>query len=54
MSMIKPYKTETSLALKYDNVIVHGSNVSRKGKGVSSARGVKQRQAEEEENKPKE
>jgi len=46
MNMIKPYETETSIALKYDNVLAHGSNVSRKRKGISSSRGVKQRQTE--------
>ncbi len=47
MNMIKSHEIETSLALKYDTVLAHGSNVSRKGKGISSLCGVKQRQIEE-------
>lgn len=32
MNMIKTYETETSFALKYDNVLAHGSNVRKKKK----------------------
>lgn len=46
MNMIKTYETETSFALKYDNVLAHGSNVrkKKKRKGISSSGGVKQKQ----------
>lgn len=49
MSMIKPYGTETSFALKYGDTLAHGSNV-RKKKGISSSCGVKQRQNDKKAN----